>query len=302
MVAYFQMPGLPTVVIDAPSVPGILVTGGMLASLYREGELFLRNTLWQGTLSDLLTSKSTWVNAQTAMPIYGVAAPTQVDADGFGLVTLGADRSGLLTLAPFLAAKARPDGTSVVSRGLVVNAALLCQDNPALPDPLPPDIATGIEESMGLNQKAAADKRAEPGAICAGCHAQFDQFGLVLEPFDSIGRSRTMDLMGNVIDATWTTVTLPEAAGSTTVTNAVETAQAIIASGALDACMAMNFMNFALADVTQGGAGAPTPEAPPSSCAVQDVVTRFNATDRSFISLIREIAASDTLAIRSRGM
>jgi len=242
------------------------------------------------------------VNSQIAMPIYGVAAPTQVDADGFGPITLGADRAGLLTLAPFVTAKARPDGTSVVSRGLVVNAALLCQDNPVLPDPLPPDIATGIEESIGLNQKAAADKRAEPGAICAGCHAQFDQFGLVLEPYDSIGRHRTMDLMGNVIDATWTTVTLPDAAGGTTVTSAAETAQAILTSGALDACMAMNFMNFALGDVTQGGAGAPSPEPPPSSCAVKDVVTRFSATDRSFMSLIREIAASDTLAIRSRGI
>jgi len=126
----------------------------------------------------------------------------------------------------------------------------------------------------------------------------------VLEPYDSVGRHRTMDLMGNPIDATWTTVTLPDAAGGVTVTNARETAQAIVMSGALDACMAMNLMNFALADVTQGGAGALAASGlpPPSSCAVKDVVDRFSATDKSFMSLIREIAASNTLAIRSRGM
>ena len=69
--------------------------------------------------------------------------------------------------------------------------------------------------------------------------------------------------------------------------------------------MAMNLMNFALSDVSQGGAGAPSPEPPPSSCAVQDVYNRFNdpaRSDKSFSALIREIAASDTLSLRSAGM
>jgi hypothetical protein len=301
MIAYFQLPSVPTVVIDPPSVPGITVTGGLLASMYHEGELFMKNTLWTGTLSDILTSRQTWVNDQIAMPIYGVAAPTQRDADGFGPIMLSTDRTGLLTLSPFLASKARPDNTSVVGRGLAINAALLCQDNPVIPEPRPPEIDQGIQESIGLSSKAAAEKR-RTTPFCAGCHAQFDGFGLVLEPYDSLGRFRMADLMGNPIDETVTTTTLPDAAGGGNVRNAVETAQAILASGALDACMAMNLMNFALSDVSQGGAGAPSPQPPPSSCAVKDVVTRFNSTDKSFLSLIREIAASDTLAIRSRGM
>jgi hypothetical protein len=301
MIAYFQLPGVPAVVIDPPSVPGISVTEGLKLSMYHEGELFVRNTLWAGPLSALVTSRRTWVNDQIAMPIYGVATPTVLDAEGFGPVDLMADRAGLLTLSPFLMSKARPDGTSVVGRGLAVNAALLCQDNPVLPEPLPPDIEQGIADSMGLSSKEAAERR-KMNSVCAGCHAQFDGFGLVLEPYDSIGRLRTMDLMGNPIDASVTTTILPEAAGSVTVTNAAETSQAILASGALNACMAMNFINFALADVTQGGAGAPSPQPPPSSCAVKDVVDRFNATDLSFTSLIREIAASETLALRKAGM
>ena len=302
MIAYFQLPGVPAVVIDPPSVPGITVSEGLKLSMYHEGELFVRNTLWAGPLSGLVTSRRTWVNDQIAMPIYGVATPTVLDADGFGPIDLMADRAGLLTLSPFLLSKARPDGTSVVGRGLAVNAALLCQDNPVLPDPLPPEIEQGIADSMGLSSKEAAERR-KTNTICAGCHAQFDGFGLVLEPYDSIGRLRTMDLMGNPIDASVTTTVLPEPAGGATVTSAAETSQAILASGALNACMAMNFMNFALADVTQGGAGAPSPQPPPSSCAVKDVVDRFNASgDLSFTSLVREIAASDTLALRKAGM
>ena len=37
------------------------------------------------------------------------------------------------------------------------------------------------------------------------------------------------------------------------------------------------------------------------SCAVQSVIDAFAATDRSFASLMREIAASETLAVRSAG-
>jgi hypothetical protein len=304
MVAYFQLTLVPTVVVDPATVPGIELTAGIQAQMFHEGELFMKNTLWNGPLTALLTSPNTWVTPTVAQQIYGLPAPTQVDADDFGMITLGADRAGLLTLSPFLLAKTRPDAPSVVGRGLAINAALLCQDNPVFPDPVPPDVEAGIAASAGMSQKEAADYRAERGT-CAGCHAQFDGFGLVLEPFDSIGRFRTMDLQGRPIDVATTTTTLPDSVGGVTVTSAVEMAQAVIASGALDKCMAMNLMNFALSDVSQGGAGAPYPEPPPSSCAVQDVYGRFSdptRSDKSFSALIREIAASDTLVLRTGGM
>ena len=126
---------------------------------------------------------------------------------------------------------------------------------------------------------------------------------MVLEPYDAVGRLRTADLEGRTIDATWTTVTLPDSAGGVTVTNAAETAQALVASRALDRCMAMNFMNFALAEISKGGAnntnlgaGAQT-----DSCAVQNLIDSFETTDRSFSSLMVEIAASTTLGTRSKG-
>jgi hypothetical protein len=304
MVAYFQISAVPTVVVDPMSIPGITLTAGMQAQMFREGELFMKNTLWNGPIYNLLTSSNTWTTPTIAQQVYGVAAPTQVDADMFGMVTLPADRTGLLTLSPFLLAKTRPDAPSVVGRGLAINAALLCQDNPIFPDPVPPEIEEGISASEHMSQKEQADYRAMTD-LCAGCHAQFDGFGLVLEPYDSIGRFRTMDLQGRPIDGNTTTTVLPDSVGGSTVMNAKEMAQAVIQSGALDRCMAMNLMNFALSDVSQGGAGAPSPQPPPSSCAVQAVYDNFNNTaisDKSFSALIREIAASNTLTIRSAGL
>jgi hypothetical protein len=138
---------------------------------------------------------------------------------------------------------------------------------------------------------------------CAACHTQFDPFGMVLEPYDAVGRFRTADLEGRPIDASWTTTTLPASVGGAMVTSAAETARALAKSGALDRCMAMNFINYALTEVSRGGANNTDLASAPQtgSCAVQGVIDRFATTDRSFASLMREIAASDTLAFRSRG-
>ena len=300
MVTYFALHGVPSVVINADVTPNFAVNGGVLNSMYREGELFLKNVLWNGPLSALVTSRQTWVNSQTA-PIYGVAVPAQVDADGFGAIELPADRAGLLTLAPFLTSRTRPTGASVVGRALAVNQAVVCQINPAFPED-DPAVVAAIQATHELSQKEQYDFRRQTTA-CNNCHSAFDAFGMVLEPFDAIGRSRTTDPKGRPIDAAWTTATLAPRLGGGTVTNARELAQALLDSGGLARCMAMNITNFALADVSQGGANVPDSRySPTSSCAVKALVDRFKTTDQTFTSLIKEIAASETLMLRSKGM
>src|SRR5262249_8185016 len=145
MLSYFQLTTVPTIVVDPASLPGISVTSALLASIYREGELFMRNTLWDAPLSELLTTRRAYVSERTAMPIYGVPPPSDVDADGFGPVALPEIRSGLLTSSPFLGSRARPDGTSAVARGLAINAALLCAINPPFPE-ADPNIVVTIED------------------------------------------------------------------------------------------------------------------------------------------------------------
>jgi hypothetical protein len=312
LIRYFSLASARTVILNPETVPGLSVTGGLLNSIYHEGELFLRNLLWTGRLDALLTSRQSWTNAQIATEIYKVAAPTNVDADGFGLVDLPADRSGLLTLSTFLTSGARSTGTSPVFRGLAINKAVVCAVNPAFPTIVDPETGEVVEDPAvvaaiaDLADKSEYEKAQVRGSNpkCRGCHVQFDAYGMVLEPYDSIGRFRTADLENRPIDATWTTAVLPDAVGGAMVTNVAETSQALVLSKALDRCMAMNFINFALTEVTKGGANNTdlTKGSQTQSCAVQGVIDAFEATDKSFTSLMREIAASQTVTARSKGL
>src|SRR5262249_22747489 len=146
-----------------------------------------------------------------AAQVYGVAAPNDVDADGFGLVDLPADRSGLLTLSTFLLAGARSTGGSPVTRGLAVNASVVCDVNPPFPAS-DPDVTGAIAALADESELEKARYRAMTPK-CAACHLQFDPFGMVLEPYDAVGRFRTMDLEGRPIDASWTTTVLPQSVG-----------------------------------------------------------------------------------------
>lgn len=316
MVAYFQLTTVPGVVIDEGTVEGLQVTSGLKNSMLREGEEFLKHILWQGAIGDLVTSRKTWVNSQIA-PVYGVTAPSS-DVNVFSEIMLPEDRSGLLTLSPFLTSKSRPDGTSVVGRGLAVNAALVCSENPPFPEGNM-TVVDAIASQTDWTEKQKADFRADPmkGVTCAGCHSQFDAMGLVLENYDAVGKFRTKDRKGNAIDMAWTTSKLPTAfaydqngdgvADPAVVSGPNALAQALLrdepswGSNALTRCMAMNFINYALADESQGSARAEG--VPTDSCAVRAVTDAFaKSNDKSFTSLLAEIAASETLAHRTPGM
>lgn len=311
LMRYFAMTNTPTVTIQSDVVPGLTLSGGLFSSMFHEGELFLKNLLWSGPLSGLLTAQQTWTTDQIATEIYGVAAPAVKDADGFGLIQLPPDRAGLLTLSAFLTSSSRPAiGGSPVIRGLSLNAAIACEVNPPFPEvegpngELIPDPEV-LEAIEGMADKSELERFQIRSMMpkCIGCHSQFDAYGMVLEPYDAVGRLRTADLQGRPIDATWTTMTLPPGVGGANVTSVAEAAAALAANGALDRCMAMNMINFALTEVSKGGANNTTPSFPQTaSCAVKGVMDAFAATDRSFTSLLREIAASQTLGVRSKGL
>ena len=215
-----------SVVIDG--LPPETFNNGVAASMFREGQLFINNVLWNGGLvSDLATSRKSFINAQLA-PLYGIAAPTVVDADGFGAVDLPDNRAGITTSLGFLTSRSRPDQQSVVGRGLSVNDAILCQQNPAFPEALAAQIESLNTAQGDLSERERANYRATT-APCLGCHVSFDPYGISLENFDVVGRFRTMDAQGRPIDPS---VTLPPVAGGTLATNAVEMGQALATSGA----------------------------------------------------------------------
>jgi hypothetical protein len=274
-----------TVVIDPAKVPEF--NAGVAASMFHETELLIKDVLWNGgKVPELVTSRKAFVNAQLA-PLYGVAAPTTLDADGFGLVNLPETRSGLLTSLGFLTSRSRPDGQSVVGRGLSVNDTILCQQNPVFPENLADQISAVVMMQGELSEREKADYRGST-APCVGCHPSFDPFGISLENFDTIGRYRTMDEKMRPINAM---VTLPASAGGTVANNATEMGQALANTGVFSACVATKLLTYALAETGVNG----------DSCATKAVAEAFKATDGTFPALVRTVAMSKTITQRSGG-
>jgi hypothetical protein len=289
MKSYFQVGRVANTFVDPARAPGIEVTQGLLQSMKHESELFIERTLWNDDFRDLLVSRRAFVNAQLAMPIYGVSPPTDVDADGFGEVMLPERRAGLLTASAFLTN--RSAGSMVVARGLSVNADYLCQMNPLFPEGNLPDLTPNPDWS----ESESASWRAQQ-AECGGCHVAFDPYGLVLDVFDAVGRERDTDLQGRPIP---TVNTLPEIVGSPHVSSPAEMAAVFADSRAFRACMAMQYMVYALSDESNGSARAPYPDQPATSCPVDDVVRAFDESgDPSFSNLIVQIARSRALRLR----
>jgi hypothetical protein len=292
--SYFGLYGLESVVVDSTDF-----TTGVRNSMYHEAELFLANNLWAGPLSGLITSRRTMINAALA-PIYGITtfppAGTTLDADQFGLVDLPDGRSGILTQPAFLTARSRPDQPSVVGRGLLVNAALLCAQNPPFPDALKDQIAAA---NTMLADKTEREKSAyrTSTAPCNGCHAAFDAYGLSLGNFDGIGRFTTADPQGRPIDAS---ATLPPNAGGAQVKTAAEMAQALATGTAFSTCMAKNVMLYALGEIPTTDTA--TTSVGVSGCATQAIARDFETTGKTFTDLIGRVAVSSTLGQRSAGL
>ncbi len=286
VVSSFGIARVKSVVIDG--LPPEAFNSGVANSMFHETQLFINKVLWSGGLvSDLATSRKTFINKQLA-PLYGVPEPTaELDGDGFGPVDLPENRSGILTSLGFLTSRSRPDQQSVVGRGLSVNDAILCQQNPAFPEAL-----AGAIDSVSMMQANLSERERSvyrrTTAPCMGCHPSFDPYGISLENFDVIGRFRTMDAEGRPIDAS---VTLPPLADSRTATNAVEMGKALAETGAFSSCVATKLLTYALAETGVNG----------QSCATRLIADNFAKTDGTFSSLVRQVALSKSLTHRTGG-
>jgi len=290
--SYFQVDNLATVKIDdAAFTSGTQAKPytGLRESAYHEVELFLANTLWSGPLTGLLTAKKSWINS-TLASAYGITPPATSDESQFVEMQVPENRGGLITQVGFLAANSRPDVPSVVARGLVVNKSLLCQTNP--PFPTDPELLEKIEAAGTALASASERERSEyrtTTSPCSGCHRIFDAYGLALDTYDSIGRYRTKDPQGRAIDPS---VTLPVLFDKQVAANAGAMQMQIAQSPGFTACFSKNMLNWALAEGSQ---------LTPTSCATQAIVDRFNTTDKSLSSLLREIAMSKAFTQRNAG-
>jgi hypothetical protein len=286
MLSLFRFWNVPTMVIDPAFTPGF--TDSVRPAIVHEGELFMDSVLFgDGPLSELLLSRVSFANDELAT-FYGIDGfpnGEAVDADGFALVTLPEQRSGLFTMPGFLFPMSRPGSEpSIVDRGNLVRALIACESQvfeDITSDIVPPPDAT--EREKALIRMEHPD--------CRECHELMDPFGISLEEFDNVGRQRSVDLSDQPVDPS---TRLPPNFGGIPVENAREMAAELAGSEVLAACMAKHLVTWVLADGQL--------EAAPRdrhACAVRDIERSFReAGDPSFRALVREVASSPTLTRR----
>jgi hypothetical protein len=163
-----------------------------------ETRLFLRHQLREDkSITDLLNAPYTFLNDRLARH-YDIP---DVTGSRFRMVTLAdSRRAGLLGHGSILSA-----ATSYGNRtSPVLRAKWVLENVLGAPPPPPPGDVPPFPEERGANgeprsvRERLAQHRQNP--VCANCHAPMDPLGFALEPFDAVGKWRTID--GNApIDA-----------------------------------------------------------------------------------------------------
>ncbi|HVJ20409.1 MAG TPA: DUF1592 domain-containing protein [Polyangiaceae bacterium] len=149
-----------------------------------------------GDMLELFDTKATFVNEELGA-LYGipVTGPTMVAAQHPAEVP----RAGILTTALLLSVQDKRHQTSPTRRGAFVRKVLTCEE---IPDP-PDDVQTIIPDPPAGTIVSRKDLLAShvTSPACAACHSLMDPVGLAFENFDAIGKFRTNEENGLVIDA-----------------------------------------------------------------------------------------------------
>lgn len=239
LAAQLRFVRLDSVVID-PAAAGISLTPGLREGMRTELEALLSTEAWSGSVGNLLTSRRARVNESLAS-LYGIQFPpagASPDERGFVDLELPEDRAGLLTRAGWSTMTTRPDGPSVVGRGLAV-MSLLCEPSPIFPE-LEPEVQQPLDLAERTEWQKAEYRMSQPR--CSTCHSIIDPLGLAMEDVDMLGRFRTTDARGRPIQAS---VTLPPFAGGAKVNGVLELSQAL-PEELLARCLSDRLLTYAL--------------------------------------------------------
>jgi hypothetical protein len=186
-------------------------------------------------IGTLLTSHDGFVTSSTAA-LYGAPAPA---AAGFVKTQFDpTQRSGLLTLASWLAAVSNASDTALPARGNFVRGALLCDATPPPPANFMFD-PSQITPDMTERQKFSVHTKS---STCAACHDMFDGIGFALEQYDPIGRFRTVD-KNQTIDPSGT---VPLPSGKTLqFANFIDMMNQVAGSSDFTKCYASQYLRYA---------------------------------------------------------
>lgn len=125
---------------------------------------------------------------------YEINLPAQPNGE-FQKVMLPTDssRGGLMTQTAFLTTGSNGERSSPVIRGALVMEKLL-HDEPAPPPPNVPEL--GSADNKPRTGRELVNMHQEQ-AVCASCHKKMDVIGFGLENFDTTGRWRETERVGN---------------------------------------------------------------------------------------------------------
>lgn len=252
------------------------------ASLEEEVERFVAHVIADegATIDALLTSNKTYVNRPLAS-LYGLDPSLSSGPTNWVLVTLDpSQRSGLLTKAALLAAKAHASTTAPVFRGKFVRTQLLCDEIPAPP---PDAMAMAPEYPPNATQREKSDilVATQP---CGGCHGLMNPIGLGFEHYDAIGRWRDNDTNGAPVDVSGEILNGTPSAFD----GAVDLSQKLASSDEARDCMVRHVFRY----------GVGIKESTADACTIQRLDTELAAKNYSLTELIVSIAASDAFVNR----
>lgn len=213
------------------------VSANLAVAAEEETRRFVRYVMFEeeGNLAALLTSTSTFVNADLA-PIYGVSGNFGSD---FQKVELDASqRRGILTQIGFLASHATMVNPDPIHRGVFVAKRLNCLSIAAPPDAVPPLPEAGDK----TNRETVTEHTEAEGTSCKNCHGTvINPFGFPFESYDAVGAFRTED-NGKPVD----TKAAPPVGGEyVQVADALELADAMAAASSVHECFTKHLLEFA---------------------------------------------------------
>jgi hypothetical protein len=185
-------------------------------------------------LTDLVLADYTFVNERLAEQ-YELAYPT--GQTGFTKVSLaGTPRLGILGQQTYLTVTSFPQRTSPVKRAEWVLEHLLCDPPPVFPGNIPP---FKDEIPPGLTLRQAFELHRQDPA-CASCHKIMDPIGFALENFDAMGKYRTTENGGAVID------TSGQMSDGTLLTGSKDLATAVATDADFAICVAKQMLTYAV--------------------------------------------------------
>ena len=268
-----------------------------------------------GTLTDLLTSPSSYVNAELAT-FYGATLGTGTSVtvsdtalkDTTFVKTQLSNRPGLLTTGGVLATQAHSTLPSLVLRGKLVRENVLCDPI----GPPPPNVPAGptMAPDAGTTTRDLLLSHMQKGTSCPGCHKLMDPIGVAFGNFDATGQYQSTDANGNVnpdggapqasafpaIDSSGTIYQsgageIGVALNSTAPTfmNVTDLTTQLSTAAQVRQCFALDQFRYALSRL----------ETMDDACSAQQIYAAFSSNNFNIQQLLLAITQSDAFRYRS---